>query len=234
MIASRWTTASPVPTAPTRHLRHRCGRVHRRGSLHCFIIRCMPSMGDSIFIFVLALMLLGPKKLPQLARQLGKLMAEFRKASNDFRMQMEDELRVEEQKEHQAKVAALQPPTPATAPVEDPPHPHLPAPMPEVAADTAPGEEKSADPQLLPIAASGSLQMMPPSSGLPLESSARTRPDGFAEALPTVPENSIGGALQASHLGAGASSEEPAAELPPPPDRSQPVMAGEGERSVHL
>ncbi len=90
----------------------------------------MPSLGDSVFIFMLALMLLGPKKLPQLARQLGKLMAEFRKASNDFRMQMEDELRIEDQKEHQKKVDALAPPPSATPdptiPTDDPPHPHLP------------------------------------------------------------------------------------------------------------
>ena len=54
----------------------------------------MPSLGDSAFIFILALILFGPKKLPELARQLGKLMGEFRRASNEFRMQMEDELRV--------------------------------------------------------------------------------------------------------------------------------------------
>ena len=67
----------------------------------------MPSLGDSAFIFVLALLLFGPKKLPELARQLGKLMGEFRRASNEFRMQMEDELRIEEQKEHQKKVDAM-------------------------------------------------------------------------------------------------------------------------------
>src|SRR5579871_6106328 len=75
----------------------------------------MPSLGDSAVIFILALLLFGPKKLPQLARQLGKLMAEFRRASNEFRMQMEDELRMEEQKEHEAKVQAMAGP-PSTLP----------------------------------------------------------------------------------------------------------------------
>ncbi|WP_344687501.1 twin-arginine translocase TatA/TatE family subunit [Terriglobus aquaticus] len=187
-------------------------------------------MGDSIFIFVLALMLLGPKKLPQLARQLGKLMAEFRKASNDFRMQMEDELRLEEQKEHQAKVAALQPPTPAAVPVEDPPHPHMPAPVSEVAPEAA----EAAVASVQPIAESGELKMMPPSSGLPMESSARTRSYAPAEPAAEIPEHSIGGALSQTSLGAGSSSEEPAAELPPPPDRSQPAMVGEGERATHV
>ena len=54
----------------------------------------MPSLGDSAVIFILALLLFGPKKLPELARQLGKLMGEFRRASNEFRMQMEEELQI--------------------------------------------------------------------------------------------------------------------------------------------
>src|SRR5882757_8525052 len=76
----------------------------------------MPSFGDSAFIFILALLLFGPKKLPELARQLGKLMGEFRRASNEFRMQMDEELRLSEQAEQQKKIAAMEaaaPPTPS-------------------------------------------------------------------------------------------------------------------------
>ena len=181
-------------------------------------------MGDSIFIFLLALMLLGPKKLPQLARQLGKLMAEFRKASNDFRMQMEDELRLEEQKDHQAKVNALAPPPSSmpdpNIPTEEPPHPHLPAPLPETAVE--------------PIAESGRLRMMPPSTGLPAESSVRGTGYTPTNGLPSIPEHSIGDAIDDTSMGAGATSEEPVAELQPPPDRGHPVMAGEGERATHV
>src|SRR5258708_3231682 len=50
------------------------------------------SFGDTIFLFVLALLLFGPKKLPEIARQLGKIMNEFRKASNEFRSQIESEI----------------------------------------------------------------------------------------------------------------------------------------------
>ena len=57
----------------------------------------MPSFADSIFLFVLALLLFGPKRLPVLARELGKWVGEFRRASNEFKMQMEDELRASEQ-----------------------------------------------------------------------------------------------------------------------------------------
>src|SRR5215470_5696569 len=73
----------------------------------------MPSLGDSAFIFFLALLLFGPKKLPELARQLGKLMAEFRRASNEFRMQMEEELRIADQEEQRKKIAAMEAAAPA-------------------------------------------------------------------------------------------------------------------------
>jgi len=42
--------------------------------------------GDSIFIFLLALVLFGPKKLPEIGRTIGKLLAEFRRASNEFKV----------------------------------------------------------------------------------------------------------------------------------------------------
>jgi sec-independent protein translocase protein TatB len=65
----------------------------------------MPSFADSVFLFFLALILFGPKRLPELARQLGKLMAEFRRASNEFKYQMEEELRLSEQAEERKKLA---------------------------------------------------------------------------------------------------------------------------------
>ncbi len=50
------------------------------------------SLPDLIFIFLLALVVLGPKKLPPLASQLGKWMAEFKRASNEFKSQLETEM----------------------------------------------------------------------------------------------------------------------------------------------
>src|ERR1700722_4917599 len=101
----------------------------------------MPGFGDSAFIVLLALLLFGPKKLPVLARQLGKLMADFRRASNEFRTQMEEELRISEQAERQKQVAALEASAPpaatTTAPVEttvefdeERDNPHIPPPAP--------------------------------------------------------------------------------------------------------
>jgi sec-independent protein translocase protein TatB len=64
------------------------------------------SLPDTIFIFGLALVIFGPKKLPEIGRQLGKLVAEFRRASNEFKMQIEEELRSAEQADRQKVIAA--------------------------------------------------------------------------------------------------------------------------------
>lgn len=70
---------------------------------------------DSIVIFLLALILFGPKKLPEIARQVGKLMVEFRRASNEFKAQIDEELRAMEEQDRQAKLEASAAQTPALA-----------------------------------------------------------------------------------------------------------------------
>jgi sec-independent protein translocase protein TatB len=72
-------------------------------------------MADSLILMVMALVVFGPRRLPQIGRQIGKLMYEFRKASNDFKFQMEEELRTSEdaerrQKEEERQRALVQPP----------------------------------------------------------------------------------------------------------------------------
>src|SRR6187551_1404642 len=74
---------------------------------------------DSIVIFLLALILFGPKKLPEIARQVGKLMMEFRRASNEFKSQIDDELRAMEQQDRQKKLEATAAQTPAAAASEN-------------------------------------------------------------------------------------------------------------------
>jgi sec-independent protein translocase protein TatB len=69
-----------------------------------------------IVVFVIVLVVFGPQKLPELARGLGKLMAEFRKASTDFKSAFEEEMRdlerqareVERRKAEAASAAAAQ------------------------------------------------------------------------------------------------------------------------------
>src|ERR1700728_354772 len=77
--------------------------------------------GDSIFIFLLALVLFGPKKLPEIGRTLGKLLAEFRRASNEFKFQIQEELRNMEDDERRKKLAELETQRAAAAPEATPP-----------------------------------------------------------------------------------------------------------------
>jgi len=63
-------------------------------------------MADSLILMVLALVVFGPRRLPQIGRQIGKLMFEFRKASNDFKFQMEEELRAAEEADRRKKEEA--------------------------------------------------------------------------------------------------------------------------------
>ena len=48
---------------------------------------------EMMFIFILALIIFGPKKLPEIGRQIGKGLAEFKRASREFQSQIEDEVR---------------------------------------------------------------------------------------------------------------------------------------------
>jgi TatA/E family protein of Tat protein translocase len=64
----------------------------------------MLSVPHMIVVFLVVLVVFGPQKLPELARSFGKLMAEFRKASNDFKNAFEEEMR---DLERQARIAEL-------------------------------------------------------------------------------------------------------------------------------
>lgn len=60
------------------------------------------SFSDTIFLFFLALILFGPKKLPEMARKAGRLLAELRRASNEFKSQIETEIAHLEVKKEEA------------------------------------------------------------------------------------------------------------------------------------
>ncbi|MGA2833831.1 MAG: twin-arginine translocase TatA/TatE family subunit [Terracidiphilus sp.] len=60
-------------------------------------------MWDSLILMVMALVVFGPRRLPEIGRQVGKLMYEVRKASNDFKFQMEEELRSAEDADRRKK-----------------------------------------------------------------------------------------------------------------------------------
>jgi TatA/E family protein of Tat protein translocase len=88
----------------------------------------LPSVGlpELIIILVVALIIFGPRKLPELGRSLGKSIGEFRKASNELKSTLEEEIRLEEMKEQRAKMEAEQasavaPPAPEAEPPVAPP-----------------------------------------------------------------------------------------------------------------
>ena len=76
-------------------------------------------MPELIIIFVIALIIFGPRKLPELGRSLGKSLSEFKKASNELKSTLEEEIRLDEQRANleatkaaSAAAAAAAPPPP--------------------------------------------------------------------------------------------------------------------------
>jgi sec-independent protein translocase protein TatB len=96
------------------------------------------SFADTVVLFVLALLLFGPKKLPVIARQIGKALNEFKRASNEFKSQIEAEISQLEYQERQKKYEEerkILPPAPpagavAATPSEFPPPPMEGGPVP--------------------------------------------------------------------------------------------------------
>jgi len=78
-------------------------------------------MPELIIIFVIALIIFGPRKLPELGRSLGKSIAEFKKASNELKSTLEEEIRLEEQRStlEASKAAATAPAAPVAVPHAD-------------------------------------------------------------------------------------------------------------------
>src|SRR5579863_2622319 len=73
------------------------------------------SFSETIFLFFLALIIFGPKKLPEIARQAGKWLNEFKRASNEFRSQIEQEIAHLEVDNKQTILPPSQPPDYATS-----------------------------------------------------------------------------------------------------------------------
>ena len=67
---------------------------------------------EVILLFIAALLLFGPRRLPEIGRTIGKTVADFRRATNDFKMNLEREVRMEEIKD-------------AMRPIENAPRPEV-------------------------------------------------------------------------------------------------------------
>jgi sec-independent protein translocase protein TatB len=107
--------------------------------------------GEIVIILVLALVLLGPQKLPEVAKQLGKGLRDFKKASDDLKGQFEKEFYAEERKAERARI----PPPTASAPVPAAP----PGPVPVASADNVPGLDAAL---AEPVPPAGSVASAPP------------------------------------------------------------------------
>src|SRR5215831_18711962 len=103
----------------------------------------MLSIPHMIVVFVVVLVVFGPKKLPELARGLGKLMAEFRKASMDFKSAFEEEMRDLERQALLAERKKAAEATAASAAAVEPAHS---AALPALSETETPANEPSADP----------------------------------------------------------------------------------------
>src|SRR5258708_5827617 len=128
----------------------------------------MLSIPHMIVVFVIVLVVFGPHKLPELARGLGKLMAEFRKASTDFKSAFEEEMRdlerqareVERRKAEAASAVAAAETQPAS--LGTPSGAETQAGAPELAAGAAteasvPGAGASEGPAVAPVVAEGNV-----------------------------------------------------------------------------
>jgi sec-independent protein translocase protein TatB len=169
-------------------------------------------MADSLILMVLALVVFGPRRLPQIGRQLGKLMYEFRKASNDFKFQMEEELRNAEEADRRKREEEERKRLTLVAPASD---------ISAAAEVTAIGDDRP----FLATAeeAKSGLQVRPPSTG---ETVAAERP-GARIAEEAVSESSTGQTNPEEGTAAGAEMVEGL------PERNEP-HAGEPSQSANL
>ena len=87
---------------------------------------------EILLILVLALIVFGPRKLPEMGKSMGKMLAEFRKASNDFKRTIEEEVEAEKIRD---EVASSPPPAELTG-----------APEPTVPRDSGEAEVTAEEP----------------------------------------------------------------------------------------
>ena len=172
-------------------------------------------MADSLILMVMALVVFGPRRLPQIGRQIGKLMYEFRKASNDFKFQMEEELRSAEEadrrKKEEERQSALALAAPAPAAV-------LPAPAPEiVVVKPVSTDSESTGVESNPIAPS---------------SDSATAPPVTEETPPLIMPPSTGETVAAARPNIAVRATDPPKSSTAPEDSAAEAMMSEGAPAI--
>ena len=207
-----WHGVENRPKQALRHLRNSRFVRHKHGKVSLLSMVTPPTiemanlgMADSLILMVMALVVFGPRRLPQIGRQIGKLMYEFRKASNDFKFQMEEELRNSEEADRRKKEEERQRALAATVTEQasvsaDPPTVavvnvnaiEIPTASPDVAEGESTLPAPSVSEPVAPAAEETTPRIMPPSAGETV-----SRP--FRQ----------GGLFESTSGGVGADSSEP-------------------------
>ena len=160
--------------------------VHAQGDP--VVLQASLGIPDTFFIFVVALVVFGPKRLPEIGKQIGKLVFEFRRASNDFKLQIEEELRLADQQEKQKQLEVQ-----AAAQVQ-------PVPVASAAESAASSASSSST-------AEAGLVIQPPSTGDPVEAQRPNRVTSAPLANSSDPREDLPFAMPAVDAGQAAASE---------------------------
>ena len=169
----------------------------------------MLSLPHLVIVFVVALVVFGPEKLPELARNAGKFMAEFRRMSGEFKSTFEGHMRDLEREADERRR-----PAPVATPAAAPP----------VENTIRGGSSSSGD-----AATGAGVPTATPAQGIVPSADPRIRPvEGPDESveIPVADSNSNGsGAEASSETGLEDASSEASAEDPNP--TAEPVTDGE-------
>jgi sec-independent protein translocase protein TatB len=178
-------------------------------------------MADSLILMVMALVVFGPRRLPQIGRQIGKLMYEFRKASNDFKFQMEEELRNAEEadrrKKEEDRLKALA--VTSTAPQLTAPEPATPSTI-DATIPSATTESSSPSEDIYPPAIAA------PSETPGEETYPSIRPPSTGEQVPAARPNNLNALAEAADAQCAANAE-------PAEQTSADQPTSEAEQAAH-
>lgn len=158
----------------------------------------MLSVPHMIVVFLVVLVVFGPQKLPELARSLGKLMAEFRKASTDFKSAFEEEMR---DLERQARIAELRKKT--------------------AEADAAEAKAKGLESPAASSATSGTETLPEAAADYPTGDGPVLKPE--AEAIARLDASNGESVAPSTSQPTELKSESSATEAPPSHDQQQPA-----------
>jgi sec-independent protein translocase protein TatB len=124
------------------------------------------SFSETIFLFFLALVIFGPKKLPEIARQVGKALNEFKRASNEFKAQIEQEIsNLEVEKNRHTILPASLPPENVTSRALKPGSEQaVPSESPATLATTSDEAVQSGSSEVPPVATEADAPVAPPDS----------------------------------------------------------------------